>query len=93
MDWAWPSTMQSRKWGSQYSWSMRSTDGGGELLAALFDVVDGIMLERGDEFEVLGIIALQAFDVGDADAAIEEGIFAEAFIDAAPVRACLLIRF
>src|SRR5580698_10025651 len=48
--------------------------------------VDGVVLGRGDGFEVLRIIALDAFDESYAHARGEEGIFAVGLLAAAPAR-------
>ena len=51
-----------------------------------FLAVDGEVLGRGDGFQIFRVVALQALDHGDADAAGESGVFAEGFLDAAPAR-------
>ena len=48
--------------------------------------VDGVVLGGGDGAEVFGIVALDAFDEGCAEAGGEEGIFAVGFLAAAPAR-------
>ncbi len=60
-------------------------DRGRELLPVLFDVVDGVVLERRDQLEVAGVVALKALDEGHADAAGQVGVLAVALVDAAPV--------
>ena len=56
-----------------------------ELVAErLGAAVHGVVLGRGDDAEVAGIVALHAADESDSHAAGEEGIFAVGFLAAAP---------
>ena len=48
--------------------------------------VDGVVLGRGDRFQIVWVVALQASDKGNAEAAGEEGIFAVGFLAASPAR-------
>ena len=49
------------------------------------DVVHGVMLERGGEFQVAGVVALQAADEGHAHPTGQPGVFAVALVDASPI--------
>ncbi len=60
-------------------------DRGAQALAILLDVVDGVMLESGNELEIFRIIPLQTSDIGHAEAAGEERIFAVTLFDAPPI--------
>src|SRR6266705_4265293 len=57
-----------------------------EFLAVFLAVVDREMLERGCELEVARIITLDAGHKSDRHASGEKRIFAEAFVDSAPIR-------
>src|SRR5271169_109252 len=46
--------------------------------------VNSVMFGSGDSFEIVRIVALEACDEGDAEAAGEEGIFAVGFLAASP---------
>ena len=46
--------------------------------------MDGVVLGRGDDAEIAGIVALHATDEGDGHAAGEEGVFSVGFLTAAP---------
>src|SRR5262245_33183803 len=48
--------------------------------------VDGEMLHRGNNFQVARVVALQAFDISDADARSEIWIFAECLHPPPPAR-------
>jgi hypothetical protein len=56
------------------------------VLTSVLDVVDGVVLDGGGELEVVGVVALQTLDVGDAHLSGEGWIFAEDLLDAAPAR-------
>ena len=60
-------------------------DGGREFLPILFDVVDRIVFKCRGEFQVFGIVALQATDVRHTDAPCQKRVFAVTFVDAAPI--------
>ena len=59
---------------------------GREARAALLDVVDGVMFERGNQLQVFRVIALQTFDIGHAEAARQIGILPIGLLIAPPVR-------
>ena len=58
----------------------------GRVTGGLGAGVDGVVLGGGDDLEVVGVVALEAFDEGDAEAAGEEGVFAVGLLTAAPAR-------
>ena len=61
-------------------------NGGGEFVAVGLDVVDGVVLQGGGEFEVAGVVALESLHVGDRHAADEKRVFAPGLVVAAPIR-------
>ena len=54
------------------------------MAGGLGAAVDGVVLGGGDGLEVGGVVALEAFDEGDAEAGGEEGVFAVGLLAAAP---------
>src|SRR5271155_331832 len=58
----------------------------GGVAGGLGTAVDSVVLGSGDGFEVGGVVALEAFDEGYAEAAGEERIFAVGLLASAPAR-------